>query len=430
MISEGKFHLSIIDDFRKTPAFYYALQMSNIPSASAVGDFIKRISRAKFSKRNRKSKKEELVNGIDIIQNIFYETTKEIMKQMRFVLNGIIDYDASVIEENKQYSKKMYTGDYGTMGYFAFMGRICIMPELEPGNHSPSDKADLRTKSNQTVWSCIEFCWKNGIKVKKMRADAASYIANLFNFCNKKKYRKIEFYIRAVSTKALKQSIETVVHYFGAGWKKEKIRQAKKIEGKEIIIGEATHSMDKTEAPFRLICEKKEKNVVTEEIDLFGPVIKTIRSFWSVATNDYNSSPTKVLEIYNGRQFESEHGNQRLKSEFHIGSLPFRGKDGLLPNRAFCYLCAMLHNVFEFYKYECLPKIDWGKKLPTIRNEKIKIPAKITTTAAILKIELPIYAIETAKWLNAVITVLRRFRRKIKITKVAPEYTELIYRRI
>ncbi len=172
MISEGKFHLSVIDDFRKTPAFYYALQMSNIPSASAVGDFIKRISRAKFSKRNRKSKKEELVNGIDIIQNIFYETTKEIMKQMRSVLNGIIDYDASVIEENKQYSKKMYTGDYGTMGYFAFMGRICIMPELEPGNHSPSDKADRRTIS------CIEFCWKSGIKVKKMRADAASYIAN------------------------------------------------------------------------------------------------------------------------------------------------------------------------------------------------------------------------------------------------------------
>jgi hypothetical protein len=254
MISEGKFHLSAIDRFRKTPAFYYALQMSNIPSASAVGDFIKRTSRAKFPKRNRKSKKEELVNGIDIIQNIFYETTKEIMKQMRSVLNGIIDYDASVIEENKEYSKKMYTGVYGTMGYFAFMGRICIMSELEPGNHSPSDKADLRTIS------CIEFCWQSGIKVKKMRADAASYIANLFNFCNKKKYRKIEFYIRAVSTKALKQSIETVVHYFGAGWKKGKIRQAKKIEGKEIIIGEATHSMDKTDEPFRLICEKKVAN--------------------------------------------------------------------------------------------------------------------------------------------------------------------------
>ena len=252
IISEGRFHLSIIDMFRETPAFLYALKMCDIPSASAVGDFIKRMARAKIPKRNRKSKKEELVNGIDIIQNIFYEVTKEIMKQMRSVLNGIIDYDASVIEENKQYSKKMYTGEYGTMGYFAFMGRICIMPELEPGNHSPGDKADRRTIS------CIEFCWKTGIKVKKMRADAASYIANLFNFCNKKKYKKIEFYIRAVSSNALKQSIETVGRYFEAGWKKERIRQAKKIEGKEIIIGEATHCMDKTDDPFRLICEKKD----------------------------------------------------------------------------------------------------------------------------------------------------------------------------
>ncbi len=64
------------------------------------------------------------------------------------------------------------------------------------------------------------------------------------------------------------------------------------------------------------------------------------------------------------------------------------------------------------------------KKLATIRNEKIKIPTKITTTAAILKIELPNYAIETGKWLRATITVLRWFRRKIKITKIAPEYTD------
>ncbi len=54
----------------------------------------------------------------------------------------------------------MFTGEYGTMGYFAFMERVCIMAELEPGNHSPSDKADLRTIS------FIEFCWKSRIEVK------------------------------------------------------------------------------------------------------------------------------------------------------------------------------------------------------------------------------------------------------------------------
>jgi len=59
IISEGKFHLSVIDDFRKILAFYYALQMSNISSASAVGNFIKRIARAKFPKKNRKSKKKK-----------------------------------------------------------------------------------------------------------------------------------------------------------------------------------------------------------------------------------------------------------------------------------------------------------------------------------------------------------------------------------
>ena len=37
----------------------------------------------------------------------------------------------------------------GTMGYYGFMDGICVMAELEPGNHSPNDHV-----AERTVWLC------------------------------------------------------------------------------------------------------------------------------------------------------------------------------------------------------------------------------------------------------------------------------------
>jgi len=37
----------------------------------------------------------------------------------------------------------------GTMGYYGFMDRICVMAELEPGNHSPNDHV-----AERAVWLC------------------------------------------------------------------------------------------------------------------------------------------------------------------------------------------------------------------------------------------------------------------------------------
>lgn len=82
-------------------------------------------------------------------------------------------------------------------------------------------------------------------------------------------------------------------------------------------------------------------------------------------TNDHTIPLPAARAFYNQRQGAGEHGNDHLKNDVAIGALPCRGADGLPANRVYTCFCALLHNLHEWYKHDCLPPEDTAMRLPT-----------------------------------------------------------------
>lgn len=136
------------------------------------------------------------------------------------------------------------------------------------------------------------------------------------------------------------------------------------------------------------------------------------------------------MAFYHRRQGASEHGNERLKNDVCLGALPCRGEHGLAPNCVFAYLCALLHNLFEWYKHDCLLREDQPLRLPTIVQRDMRIAARVTRHAHTLTLHLVNYAVEAARRLQRQLHYIRRAITRTPMPPVAPAYAPLIYRRV
>lgn len=107
-----------------------------------------------------------------------------------------------------------------------------------------------------------------------------------------------------------------------------------------------------------------------------------------------------MVALYNRRQGASEQGNERLKNDVSIGALPCRGAYGLEASRVYGYLCALLHNMFEWYKPDCLPHEDQPLRLRTIVYRDMLLAARVTRHAHTLTLHLADYAADAARRLQ------------------------------
>jgi hypothetical protein len=182
--------LSRIDEMKKSKAIKRALLVKDIPCSVAVGDWLRRMACCE-----RVGKLEDgsgvlggYTDGPQRVLDMFYEVTGEVISKMLEELGDTLDFDASCIFGEKRCDEWMYNDAKGSMSYLGFMGRICIMAELEKGNHSPSDSIDRR------IGSCIRFAERYRAEVSRVRSDSAAYQSDVINACDKV-HRK--FYVRA-----------------------------------------------------------------------------------------------------------------------------------------------------------------------------------------------------------------------------------------
>jgi hypothetical protein len=390
--------------------------MKEIPSASTLSKYIRRLAGTEKRRENDTSISYGVSGGTECVQNTFQEVTEQLFKTLpSSSVASILDYDASICYAEKKHCKKTYDGEYGCMAYIAFIGSLCASVELEPGNHSPHDHVYERTRS------LIEFCHAAGIRLTTMRADAASYQHELLDYCIED---DIMFYVRAPNNAAVTEDVNAI-----GTWSLETLHKAKG-KTETISTGETVHTMNKSQHAFRLVGEKRTVETPAETDDrlLDVPQIKT--THWMIATNDTTHTPAEIIEIYNARQHVSEHGNEVLKNEYGLAYLPFRCEDGLGANRIYAYICGMLCNLFETFKMTCIPKEKQKHKLSTIINQYIHIPARIRSHAHTVTIALPSYAKKIYHVLNEWMKYIKRNTKRISCRKEVPLYAPMIYRRI
>lgn len=408
--------LEMIDTLRQNKGLVALLGMKEMPSSTAVADLLRRLAEVELRGKERGGWE----NGLQKVQDLFYENVAQVLRELRGAVDRTLDFDAMCIAESKKYAPWMYTGERGTMGYLAFMGNVCVMAELEPGNHSPNDHVAER------VVSCLEVCKKAGVPVRKLRSDAAGYTSALFDVCEETRWQ-VKYYVRARQDDGMASSFRAIP---SAEWIPSRLRMAHKKE-RDAVLAETAHAMNKAKKGFRLAIERRQEEVADTEdqAGLLVRVARIVTSYQAIATNDHEMACADVIAFYNLRAGIDEQGNDKLKNDVTLGALPCRGEHGLPANRVYAYLCAMLHNVFEWYKHDCLGKEQMPLRLPTIVQRDFAVPARVTLHARTVTLTLASYARDAAAALQNSIDRIRRKVKRMAIPPVAPSFSPMIFRR-
>ena len=266
----------VIDDIREIKLDYalkQSLNIKNIPTASGIIKWLKRTGLAG-------------VYGIEAINKTLMERYLK-----RITLHSdedlILDIDATVIEAHKvtsKYTYKMVPGYTPILGHIN--GGYLIASEFRDGNIAPADT------NLEFIKKCVQYLPKNK-KLKWLRADSATYQAEVFNYCDD---NNINFAIGGQLDKSVVKQINQI-----SNWE-----ELSKYED----IGEFIHTMTHTKNAFRMI-------VIRRNITPMLPHLEDILSdkekaqyhkerFYVMATNNNTLSKEEIIKLYRQRGETSE----------------------------------------------------------------------------------------------------------------------------
>ncbi len=274
-----------------------------MPHTSRIGSFL--------AKQNIRQ-----IDGThSLLQNIAIKTIKK-----SGVTEVTFDADATFIETDKQdLSKTCYKGFKALQILYGFIAETqsCIYSEFRNGNISPASGLYGQLINVDNILS------ENGIKLKNYRADAASYQANIINYCKDK-----TFFIRAKNYGIDYSVIDK--------WEPLADRYGTKIDGCE--IGETVHAMENTES-FRLAVTRKRKRY--DDPNLFG---ECYYEYYAIATNS-DLSPNEVYNFYNLRG-TCEYYIKTMKWDYSLRKLPTGAFNA---NAVWINLAGLVYNLMKLF---------------------------------------------------------------------------------
>lgn len=416
--------LDRINDIRQSRALRRILGVKEIPTAKSVGDWLRRMANREVGmSADNEPQYGGYKHGLKQMQGLHCELAGKALIEMKRVVSNMLDFDACAIIGSKKCDVRMYTGESGTMSYLAFIDSICLMAELEPGNHSPADSIDKR------VASCIGICRQQGIEILQFRSDSAAYVAEVVNECNR---QSITFYIRADNDSGVKSVYGTVDK-----WRKPNIDRENaapippKSKPAAYELGTTLHCMNKTEKSFTLVAKrelvKKDPSKESGQCEL-KDLENTDYKYFSVATNevvdDEAVTPEMIVATYNKRG-NMENRIKQLVSDTQAGRLPTSDLDA---NRIYFYAMACLHNLIELFKHKCLDIRFWKLRLPTLIRIMLRVPAVVVLHARRLYLRLPVYKKEIASAYEEVLKKISAFNTIFSKNEKQLPFAEIVFR--
>jgi len=412
--------LTRLDEMRESKAIKQSLLVKEIPCSESVGDWLRRLACCERvgNLADGSAALGGYRDGIDRARDMFYEVTGGVIGKMLEGSGETLDFDASCIFGDKRCDEWMYNDSKGSMSYLGFIGRICIMAELEKGNHSPSDSIARR------IGSCIGFAERYGVNVRTVRNDSAGYESAVINACERAGRK---FYVRADADCAVRRACESIGDWacYDVGVSKGKTCQRE--------MGTTVHCMDRTDAAFTLVVKRELSREKSKPQNVLPGLVGTSYKYWCIATNesvasesgDHGLTPAQVEEIFNDH-CDVENRIKQLKSDAGIGRL---STSELGANRVQVYIMAMLHNLFELFKFECLPLYYRKKRLPTVVRELLLTPGKIAVHRHRMVIDLPVYLKGLVGLYRSILRVIKENVRALAISGSPPSFGQLIFRR-
>jgi len=311
----------------------------NVPSPDAFGDWLRRMGEGKGLSGLRAVHKKHLKWALK------REDTKDYT----------LDIDATQIIAEKHDAHLTYKGEKGYMpmvGHLAENGLV-VHEEFREGNEAPASR-------NLPFIKACRGNMPRGKRIAYLRADSATYQANIINDCEQ---RDILFAIGAKKDVAVKAAIAAIPD---ADWKTYR-------DGK---IASTVHCMNDTQA-FTLVVFRRSRQLSLGE--------EGAEWFYHAIATNRTDDAAAVMDWYRLRGEYSENRIKELKLGFGMERMPC---GQFKANAVFFRIGAMAYNLFVMFKMHVLPK-EWNKyQVQTVRWRLYQIAAHVTRHARSLWLQV------------------------------------------
>jgi len=355
MLHGGGRYLEDIRMIHSDKALCKLLGVENVPTADSIGKWLKRDS-------------TEKIGGMEKINRVLLQRYLSKVKDPL-----VLDIDATVIESHKSIAYttyKMFPGFTPIIGHIN--GGYVIHQEFRQGNIAPADH-------NLDFLKTCEAQLPQEKKFTYLRADAASYQAALFNYCNK---NDITYTIGGHLDQSVLYAISQITHWKPLSYKEGTAHHLRE------EVAEFLHTMQDTDHAFRMIVVKKTATPILHGLEQFLTEEELLsyasERYTVIATNDPKMSPEEIVHFYRQRGDSSENRIKELKNGFNLKYLP---TSHFQANALYFHIGTLAYNLFMLFK--CILHTSWQKHtIQTIRYKLYHIAGKVITHArqTILKV--------------------------------------------
>ena len=282
-----------------------------------------------------------------------------------------IDYDNTIVFNEKQDSKMTYKKNYG------YQPGICTVNEehilyIENRNGN-SDAKSFQVDTLKRVFDLLDS--KKIKKIDCFRADAASYQFDVISLLRKK---VTNFYIGCRNSYVEKHFSQVT------NWEEMRDKDGiMEVGSIEITPFQNQARLNKSKPrPYRLIVKRKPKK--DQQIDIFT---QDAYEYRAILTNDFDQDTRSVAAFYNQRG-NMERQFDILKNDFGWNNMPF---SSLNKNLVFLYFTAIFRNLYNKVIQYFSERNEFLK--PNFRMKKfifrfITLPAKWVKQSRQLKLRI------------------------------------------
>ena len=330
MLNGGGRSLEDLRQIREDEGLREVLPLGRIPSADAMGDWLRRMWGS---------------GGLDGLERVEQRLLKRGMKSDG-VKGYTLDIDATGIVAEKESAKMTYKGYKGYMpivGHLAENGLV-VGDEFREGNESPGGK------NLEFLKHCVKQMPK-GKRIRAMRADAAAYQAEVTNYCEG---YGIEFAIGADLDKAVLAAIRSIPK---GDWRLYE----------NGYMAETVHCMNKTKKAFRLIVIRR-----PYQKELFEEADERVK--YSVIATNKTESAEGVVAWYHQRGECSENRIKELKIGFGMERMPCGQFEA---NAIFFRIGVLSYNLYRLFVLKALGTSWHRHQVQTVRWRLYQIAGKI-----------------------------------------------------
>ena len=322
-----------VREIREDDSLRVILEFDEIPSSSAIGDWLKRMGKG---------------GGIEGMEEVNDEITAKVLKKDDRKGYTLI-VDPTMIESHKREARMSYLGFKGYRPVVATLKEIgfAVAYEFKEGNDN-GGRLDILKKAFGKM--------PEGKKIEEVLLDAEYYTNEVIEYLETKGVR---WAIAVDKDSSVQEAIRTISEN---EWKPFKTQDGVMTDRQ---VAETIHTMNKGKVAFRLI--------VLRWKDKQGDLFRDTYCYHCIATGMIRESTEEVVWRYNGRAHIENHIKE-IKSGFGMDRMP---SGDLWANAVHFGIGIMTYNLFIAQRLLSMPEQWRTKTIKTVRWLLIEVAGKL-----------------------------------------------------